>query len=172
MALVRQASSVGSVTFTPSRRSCTVQLPEGSCRGAGILSFFSFSRSCFFPHQLQYSEFSGISREQLQHFISDPSDEKNNGGISLYTQSAGRGKEKSRRIRYFVGIDREALPKFDKTARRRDHGKGNRTDRAYSQTVGRAKTAGHILLRAGDDVAQGGAEPLPYKTIFVRSRKR
>lgn len=68
-ALVRQASSVGSVTFTPSRWSCTVQLPEGSCRGAGILSFFSFSRSCFFPHQLQYSEFSGISREQLQHFI-------------------------------------------------------------------------------------------------------
>lgn len=29
--------------------------------------FFVFD--CFFPHQLQYSEFSGISREQLQHFI-------------------------------------------------------------------------------------------------------
>ena len=47
----------------------------------------------------------------------------------------------------------------------RDEDRGDRADAAED---GHMAAAESVLLRAGDDVATGGAEPLPYKTIFVR----
>lgn len=41
-------------------------------------------------------------------------------------------------------------------------------DRADAAEDGHRVAAESVLLRVGDDVATGGAEPLPYKTIFVR----
>ena len=44
----------------------------------------------------------------------------------------------------------------------------DRGDRADAATDGHTAAAEGVLLRAGDDVAKGGAEPIRYKTIFVR----
>lgn len=44
-------------------------------------------------------------------------------------------------------------------------------DRADAAADGYTAAAEGVLLRAGDDVAQGGAEPLPYGVIFARERK-
>ena len=47
----------------------------------------------------------------------------------------------------------------------------DRGDRADAATDGHTAAAEGVLLRAGDDVATGGAEHIPYGVIFVRERK-